>query len=138
MDMRNITRPCFPILAVTYPFNQLGIDGISEFLAQIQPELEAVFYLLTVLVIPRIAANDLNEIGLGGVEIKFADHIGQAVIMRTQGAQNFPDHGIGFIVIQSLFGRFAKGYNNRQNHIAVILAFGLAHDTAYGLHHIDL
>ena len=73
---------------------------------------------------------------LWSAELDFVHHGVKAVIMRTQGVQNFPNHLKAVIVIQGVFRLFASRNNHRNNDVAILFARSRAHHTSHALHHI--
>ena len=57
--------------------------------------------------------------------------------MGPQSLQHFPHDGVAIVVAQGFFGRHRTGNTDRQNDVAEVLAFELAHYTPDCLNHVN-
>ena len=58
--------------------------------------------------------------------------------MRAQGVEYLPDDFVVFVFVQCVFGFHACRDNDGQDNVALLFAFGTAHDAADRLYDIDL
>ena len=159
-DFGDVARPVFPMVAVAAFFDDFGVEGAFDFA---DFELEgflygcgrgraayAVTYFGFVQCLVFFAAafdfrgdfvgngNNFHFLGVFAVELQFVNHRVKAVVMRAQGVQNLPDDFVVFVFVQCVFGFYTCGDNDGQDDVALLFAFGTAHDAADRLHDINL
>ena len=72
------------------------------------------------------------------VEVDPVDLGVEPVVVRTQRAQDVPDHAEAFVVVQRRGGVDARRHRDGQDDVAVLLAGRLAHGAAHGLDDVHL
>ena len=89
------------------------------------------------LSVEPITAED-DPIGRRVIEVDLVDLGIEPVIVRAQRPQDAPDYGEPFVVVESRGRVDARRHGDRKHDVAVLLALGLTHDAADGLHDVDL
>ena len=144
-DLCNILCPCLPILTASTLLYDFCIDVILPLvqLCQIKSKLGTVIAVTIAIdavgvdvFIKARNANNRNIIWLILVQFDTVDGVIETVIMRTESLQYVPYNFILFVFCKRCFWLHASRNTNRQNNIAILLAFTLAHDTAYRLDNV--
>ena len=159
-DFGDVARPVFPMVAVAAFFDDFGIEGAFDFA---DFELEgflygcgrgraayAVTYFGFVQCLVFFAAafdfrgdfvgngNNFHFLGVFAVELQLVNHRVKAIVVRAQGVEYLPDDAVVFVFVQCVFGFYTRGDNDGQDNVALLFAFGTAHNAADRLHDIDL
>ena len=159
-DFGDVVCPVFPMMAVAAFFHDFGIQGAFDF-ADFKLDFgllrrrgiaaadtiaclcfaQGIFFFAAAFDFGRYFVGNghhFHFMGVLAVEFELVNHGVEAVVVSAQGIQHLPHHTVVFVFIQRIFCFHASGNHHRQNHIALLFAFGTAHHATDRLHHIYL
>ena len=156
----NVDCPVFPMVAVAAFFDDFGVEGAFDFT---DFELEGFLYgrggvgCTDCVAAARALAgfvafalffcfrgdfvgngDNFHFLGVFAVELQLVNHRVKAIVVRAQGVEYLPDDAVVFVFVQCVFGFYTRGDNDGQDNVALLFAFGTAHNAADRLHDIDL
>lgn len=82
--------------------------------------------------------DDLHLAGVAADEVEFVDEGVEAVVVRAEGLEDFPDDAVGVAFVEGVGGVGVLGDDDGDDDIPAFFARGVAHDAADGLDDIDL
>ena len=130
-DVGNVLGPGLPVLSVSAPFDDPGVDGVGR-----EVEGRKVEGQLVVPTGVDVAVND-DPVRLPLVQVDAVDLGVEAVVVGPERAENPPHGAEALVVVQRLFGGHPRRNRNRQHNVAVFLALRLPHDAPDRLHDFD-
>ena len=156
--------PFIPIDTVTTFLDDFGVEGTFDFANFESKSLHIIRIIYwirvyrtncvaaTCLVAGFIAAtlflsfrrdfvgngDNFHATSVFSIKIQAINHRIKAVVVRAQGVEYLPDDAVVFVFVQCVFGFHACGDNDGQDDVALLFAFGTAHNATDRLHDIDL
>ena len=140
-DVRDVLGPALPISAVAALLDDLGVDGAGRQVQRWERQCCrgcASRRARTVLAVAEPAATEDDAARRLAVEVDLVDLGVQPVVVGTQRPQHAPHNGESHVVVQRLHRVHALRDGHWQHDVAVLLALGLAHGAAHGLHDVHV
>ena len=152
-DKPHAARPVFPVQAVTAFLDEFGVNAALHF-RETQLKLARHFIVGKQFRVPLVLSvregvapdarrADYDLGGLVAVQGNLVYGGIEAVVVRAQRIEYVPDHAEAVAVVERVLWLDVGGHDHRYDDVAELLFAGfalaeVAHDTPYGLHHVNL